>query len=139
MSNLDQHLMNSGESTRLADGYVTTNYAEINKNRPDAKPDSKMYTIELDVLEDYLKLIRAEMENRGVKNKGVRITLGKYPEKSDDPKLKPEYQGYQMVFLSPVDMNQNKTENKDSSAAVSNKGNLEEIPNLNYMGICPPY
>lgn len=135
MSNLEKHLMSPDQSIILAEEYLRTNYVEINSRRPASKPDSKTYSIDLEVLKEYLKLIDEEMEKRGITNKGVRVTLGKYPENLKDPKLNPEYLGYQMIFFSPTDLdeNQNKSINKEASPKS------DEIPDLNYMNVTPPF
>lgn len=139
MNDLEKHLMTSKESKILAEAYDKTNYAEINKNRPPGKPDSNMYTIELNILKDYLKLIDEEMEKCGIKNKGVRVTLGKYPENSQDPKLNPKYLGYQTIFFSAVDLDENNEENKSTESEKQCLGAPDDIPNMNYMHVTPPW
>lgn len=137
MSNLEKHLIDSIESKKLVEEYDKTIYPEMNKNRPSTKPESKSYNIDLEVLQEYLKMISAEMDKKGIVNKGVKITLGKYPEKSADPKLNPDFLGYQMAFISPLDLTQS-AKNIVSSNDFSASKSLEDLPNLNYMGISPP-
>ena len=132
MSNLKDHLITAEESAALAGAYTNSNYAEINRLRPAGKPDSKVYRIDLAVLQDYIDLINREMEARGIKEKGIKITLGKYPDKSTDPRLKKEYEGYQMVFFSPADMAE------ESIPPKMTMGKMGEIPDLNFMDISPP-
>ncbi|WP_126340429.1 hypothetical protein [Kaistella jeonii] len=139
MSNLEKHLISAEQTKVLAEEYIKSNYAEINKKRPESKPDSKMYSIDLDVLQEYLQLISDEMEKRGVKNKGVKVSLGKYSEYSKDPKLKPEYLGYQMIFFSPTDLGRGQSENRNAIDEMDAASNMDEIPDLNYMNITPPY
>ena len=138
MSNLQKHLMSSRESKKLVENYDNSNYQEINRGRPTDKPDSKSYSIDLEVLQEYLKMISAEMDKIGVSKKGVRINLGKYPSKSEDSRLDPDYQGYQMVFISPADLDQKAHKNMVSTDEQSASRGLEDIPNLNYMNISPP-
>ena len=139
MSNLEKHLMTAQQGKVLADEYAKSIYAEINKGRPANKPDSKIYSLELDVLEDYLKYIRAEMEKRGIAEKGVQITLGKYADVSKDPKLNPEYYGYQMVFIGPIDLSQRNCEDNNQTDELCSDANLDDVPNLNYMHLSPPH
>ena len=138
MSKLENHLINSKECEKLVSEYDQSNYKEINRHRSPQKPDSKTYSIDLEILQDYLKLISSEMEKKGIQKKGVQISLGKYPEKSSDPKLNPEYLGYQTVFISPVDLNLSATKSKGSSHEETEDTSLAGIPNLNYMNLCPP-
>lgn len=138
MSKLENHLINSKECEKLVSEYDQSNYKEINRHRSPQKPDSKTYSIDLEVLQDYLKLISSEMEKKGIKKKGVLISLGKYPEKSSDPKLNPEYLGYQTVFISPVDLNGSANESKESPDEETEDTSLAALPNLNYMNLCPP-
>lgn len=137
MKDLNQHLMSAKESKILVAEYDNSNYAQINKNREDGKPDSKMYTIDLSILKDYLNMIEEKMENQGIQNKGVRVTMGKYPLKTDDPKINAKYLGYQTIFFSAVDLDgkelQNNLAKSDQELAAP-----EEIPNMNYMHITPP-
>lgn len=138
MKDLEQHLLSSKQSKVLAETYDRTNYAEINKSRSPEKPDSKMYTVELSILKEYLKLIEDEMDKHGIKEKGVRVTLGKYPVKSDDPKLDPKYLGYQTIFFSAVDLD-NHAEKNTGNTSNKDAGSTEDIPDMNYMHITPPW
>ena len=138
MSKLENHLINSKECEKLVSEYDQSNYKEINRHRSPQKPDSKTYSIDLEILQDYLKLISSEMEKKGIQKKGVQISLGKYPEKSSDPKLNPEYLGYQTVFISPVDLNGSASKSKESTHEEAEDTSLAALPNLNYMNLSPP-
>lgn len=134
MSNLEKHLITGRKADELAKAYEKSNYIAINDKRPGQKPDSKYYIYDLEVLQDYLNLIREGMEKRGIKNKGVRISLGKYPDNGFDPRLNPLYNGYQTIFFS--------AENLDSVSEKEHaKGteSQEELPNLDFGQLCPPY
>lgn len=136
MSNLKNHLIDSKQAEILSKIYEQSNYAEINKKRDSSKPDSKYYTYDLEVLQDYINLIRVEMEKKGIRKKGIRITLGKYPEKSFDARLNPNYLGYQTIFFSPENL-----EVSISGKAMANtpdSGGVSDLPNLDFGGICPP-
>lgn len=132
MSNLQKHLITKGESEVLAREYEISNYAAINKIRPAAKPDSKTYTYELEVLQDYINLIRDGLEKEGVKNKGIKISLGKYPESGFTDRLDPKYKGYQTVFFTAVDLD-DKSENESDKKKGSGG-----LPGLDFGQLCPP-
>lgn len=132
MSNLQKHLITKSESEVLAREYETSNYAAINKIRPAAKPDSKTYTYELEVLQDYINLIRDGLEKEGVKNKGIKISLGKYPESGFTDRLDPKYKGYQTVFFTAVDLD-DKSENESDKKKGSGG-----LPGLDFGQLCPP-
>ncbi|MGA9212199.1 hypothetical protein [Kaistella sp.] len=133
MSELGKHLITKKETDVLATEYEKTNYAAINTKRPATKPDSKYYTYDLEVLQEYINMIREGMEKTGIKNKGIRITLGKYPEDHFDPRLNSAYSGYQTIFFSPEDLDSSK---QKISAGTDDR---EGLPNLNFGQICPPY
>lgn len=134
MSKLEKHLITQKESILLAAEYEKSNYESINQKRPINKPDSKYYIYDLDVLQEYITLIRDGMEKKGIKNKGIRITLGKYPEKNFDERLNPLYKGYQTIFFSPENLDFS-TESKD---VLNKTKGINELPNLNFGQICPP-
>lgn len=135
MNALEKHLITKKESDQLATEYEKTNYAAINAKRPPEKPDSKYYTYDLEILQEYINMIREGMEKMGIKNKGIRITLGKYPDGQFDPRLNPLYKGYQTIFFSPEDMGAAE-DTKENSGKVSAP---EELPGLNFGQLCPPY
>ena len=135
MSNLEKHLISKKESKLLAVEYEKSNYEAINQKRPADKPDSKVYIYELEVLQDYINLIRDGMEKKGIKNKGIKITLGKYPEHDSDRRLNPIYKGYQTIFFS--EENLGFSMGNDQASRRGQEG--EELPDLNYGQICPPY
>lgn len=138
MSKLEKHLISSRECSKLVKNYDETIYREINRSRPPSQPESKIYTLELEVLQDYLKMISEEMDKLGIKNKGVKINLGKYPDSSSDPKLDPDFLGYQMVFISPADLDQKSQTMLDATSQGNLNRGVEDISNLNYMNISPP-
>ena len=134
MSTLKKHLITKEESKALSIEYEKSNYAAINAKRPAERPDSKTFSYDLEVLQEYINLIRDGMEKRGITKKGIKITLGKYPEINVDPRLDPIYNGYQTIFFSPEDMDSSK---EDES--LSRNTEVEDLPNMNYGEIRPPY
>ena len=134
MKDLENHLITKEESSVLASEYEKSNYAVINAKRPGKKPDSKSYVYDLEILQDYINLIREEMEKRGVKKKGIKINLGKYPDNGFGDRLNPIYKGYQTIFFSPVNM-----DSASVAERICDDSDLEKLPNLDYGQLCPPY
>lgn len=139
MSNLEKHLISAQDCEVYSEEYINTNYVEINKNRPTEKPDSSYYFIELDVLQEYLKMIDAEMGEKGVKRKGVKVCLAKYPEKSSDSKLNQDYLGYQTIYFAPIDLTDKISADMNKFVETETAKDMDDTPNLNYMGISPPH
>ena len=134
MNTLKKHLISSKEGELLAVEYENSNYAEINSKRAKSKPDSKSYIYELEILQDYINLIRDGMDKIEIKNKGIKISLGKYADSALDSRLNPLYEGYQTIFFSPHDLDSN---SRAKSANVV--GKVEELPYLNFGQLCPPH
>ncbi|WP_126337105.1 hypothetical protein [Kaistella antarctica] len=134
MSNLEKHLITKKESDLLASEYEKTNYGAINSKRPANKPDARHFSYDLEVLQDYINLIREEMGKRGVNKKGIRVTLGKYPDNNFDPRLDPICSGYQTIFFSAENM-----DSAEQIESVSRTNDLEDLPQMNYGQIRPPY
>lgn len=87
-------------------------------------------------------MIEGEMEKRGVKNKGIRVSMGKYPDDYASPNFDPKYRGYQTVFFSAVDLDSVSSEraiSEESGVDSSVSGVLGDIPNMDYGQICPPF
>ncbi|MEC5156455.1 hypothetical protein [Chryseobacterium sp. MP_3.2] len=137
MSNLKDHLLTAAESKVFAEYYELSNYKEINSRRPVDSPDSKTYSIDLNILKEYIALIETEMHKKGIINKGIKVTMGKYPQKSDDVKIRPEYLGYQTIFFSAIDLGN--IEMKTNNITSLLEDDAEDIPDMNYMNITPPF
>lgn len=133
MSNLKKHLINSRESQQLSHEYESSNYAAINEGRPSAKPDAKTFIYDLEVLQEYINLIREGLEKNGVKNKGVKVSLGKYPEAGFTDRLDPKFKGYQTIFFSAVNLDD--AENSNDS---DKENGGEDLPHLDFGQLCPP-
>lgn len=72
-----------------------------------------------------------------MKNVGIKIYLGKYPANHPANRMaKPEYAGYQTVFLMPTAKKQN-TENSRSATSEENE-NIEDIQPMNMTNLSPP-
>lgn len=134
MKDLEKHLITKEESSLLTSEYDKSNYAAINAKRPGKKPDSKSYIYDLEILQDYINLIRDGMDKKGVKKKGIKINLGKYPDNGFGDRLNPMYKGYQTIFFSPENMDP-----ASASLSLRDDSDVEELPNLDYGQLCPPY
>lgn len=134
MNELKKQLITSKESELLTIEYDNSNYAAINAKRPNKKPDSKFYIYDLEILQEYINLAREGMEELGIKNKGIRVSLGKYPDEGFGDRLNPLFKGYQTIFFSPENLDL-RMEGKGSNDETG----LEGIPNLDYGQICPPW
>ncbi|WP_226064779.1 hypothetical protein [Kaistella polysaccharea] len=132
MSDLEKHLITGEDCQILAKEYERTNYAVINNSRKHDKPDSKYYTFDLEVLQDYINVIREGLEKKGIKNKGIRVNLGKYPEERFNEKLDPAYLGYQTVFFSATSIE------PDSMISPQRTEDEKDLPGLNFGQLCPP-
>lgn len=136
MSNLKDHLIDAKQAEILSKEYEASNYAAINRSRTPSNPDSRFYIYDLEVLQDYINLIRTEMEKIGIRKKGIRISLGKYPEKKFDSRLNPDYLGYQTIFFSAENMDV--PDSKKAVATMVDSESIAGLPNLDFGGICPP-
>jgi hypothetical protein len=138
MSDLNKHLIDSVQSNILAQEYETSNYAQINSRRPSSKPDAKTFTYDLEVLQDYINLVREEMELLGIKNKGIKISLGKYPEGDFDKRLNPLFKGYQTIFFSAENLSNAVEDNTIGDSTSAKAKGIEDLPILDFGQLCPP-
>ncbi len=133
---LKDHLIDRKKSEILKNEYLESNYRTINTSRPYDKPDSRMYTFDLDIMQQYLDLIRDEMEKQGIRKKGIRITMAKYPT-ADFSDVKPKYAGYQTIVISAADLDA-VPENTEGKQGFVEPASLD-IPEMNFSTITPPY
>ena len=66
------------------------------------------------------------------------VYSGKYPEKSDNPKIKKEYLGYQTLFISALDLGDSSAKNLLLDQQGESIKSTEDIPDFNYMSLTPP-
>ena len=83
-------------------------------------------------MQDFINLIRDDMEKRGIRRKGIRISLGKYPDISFDPRLNPDFLGYQTIFFSGEDMDGVSATDRVESAPIP------DGPVLDFGSFSPP-
>lgn len=137
MSNLSQNLISPEKCAALANEYYKSTYADINRNRPDDKPDSKEYIFQLSVVKEYIQFIESEMQRKGIRNMGIKVSMGKYPENASDPQLDPRLKGYQTVFFQAADLD---SKEQITAQDHNTKGSpATEIPGMNYGNLRPPY
>lgn len=101
ISALSQHLISATQAKVLSDEYNQKNYKMVNVGK--SLPETTEVYYDIEVLEDYLKYVKAEAKKNKIKNVGIAIAFGQYPNnKSFDSRLKQEYQGKQTVYLKAV-------------------------------------
>jgi len=134
-------LISYREGRILYDEYSRTNNAILTKYR-NGDPDSRWYWFSVEDLEGYIHYVKETAKKQHLKNPGIRIYMGKYPMNHPRNKMaKPEYAGYQTIFLVPTSQNlNNESPNVKSRAIIStdeNK-NLTDMEVLNMTNLAPP-
>lgn len=134
-------LISSREGRVLYDEYSRTNNVILTQYR-NGEPDSRWYWFSVEDMEGYIKYIKETARKQKLKNPGIRIYMGKYPVNHPKSKMaKPEYAGYQTIFLVPTAQNLK----KDSTTAMSRSmkstdenTNVTEMQYLNMTNLAPP-
>ncbi|KXH83247.1 hypothetical protein AU378_12590 [Chryseobacterium kwangjuense] len=134
-------LISPAEGRVLYDEYSKTNDIVLTKYR-NGQPDSRWYWFSVEDMEGYLKYVKETAKKRNLKNPGIRIYMGKYPLNHPKGKMaKPEYAGYQTIFLVPTAQNQRKdNENvmSRSMRTLDENANLGDVERLNMTNLAPP-
>lgn len=95
---LSQHLISAAQAKVLSDEYTNKNYRVLNVGKSD--PETKEVYYDIEVLQDYIDYVKAEAKKKKIKNVGITIAFGQYPNNQNfDSRLKKEYQGKQTVYL----------------------------------------
>lgn len=140
-SNFREKLISNDERRILFDEYSKTNKQVLMDSR-NGEPDSRSYWFSLEDLEGYINFVKQESAGKNLKNLGIRIYLGKYPTNYDVQKMaKPEYAGYQTIFLVPTasrDTASGLRPNVSKQSAADNNMDIESIPGMNFTGMTPP-
>ncbi|MCT2408614.1 hypothetical protein NZD88_13780 [Chryseobacterium antibioticum] len=134
-------LISYREGRVLYDEYSKTNNIILTRAR-NGEPDSRWYWFSVEDLEGYLQYVKETAKKQKLKNPGIRIYMGKYPMNHPKSKMaKPEYAGYQTIFLVPTAQNRK----KDSTTAMSRtmksteeNTNVTEMEVLNMTNLAPP-
>lgn len=101
ISPLSQHLISATQAKVLSDEYTQKNYKMVNVGK--SLPETTEVYYDIEVLEEYLNYVKAEAKKNKIKNIGIAIAFGQYPNnKNFDSRLKQEYQGKQTVYLKAV-------------------------------------
>lgn len=129
-------LLDEDEEDVLLSAFENTTLPILNDLREDGQEESRYFIFEIDVLEAYLRKIKREMSAMYIVKQGIRISLARYPEISDDTRINPLYLGRQTVFISPEDMDLGTVGTGNEVRYLSEK--VQGIKSLNFGGICPP-
>ena len=136
----EKKLISYKEGTVLFDEYSKTNNQILTKFR-NGEPDSRWYWLSIEDLEGYIKYVKDNAKGHNPENLGLRIYLGKYPNNYPKEKMaKPEYAGYQTIFIVPTAKMQPQENVKSFSSlrSVDENADLSSISALNMLNLAPP-
>lgn len=133
-------LISQEEAKVLFDEYSRTNNMILTKAR-NGNPDSRWYWFSIEEMESYIQYVKTNAEKQNLKDVGIRIYLGKYPESHPKNRMaKPEFGGYQTVFLMPT-----AKRSQDSLSSQQRRGvimdeneDVENIQPMNMTNLSPP-
>jgi hypothetical protein len=124
----------------LFDEYTNTNNRILTESR-NGQPDSRWYSFTIEEMEGYIKYVKENAEKQNLKNVGIKIYMGKYPANHPVNKMaKPEYAGYQTIFLMPTAIK----ESSDADMKSRSRGEtdesekIESIQPMNMTNLSPP-
>ena len=129
-------LLNQDEEEEVNLNFNSEILPILNENRTGTGDESTQFIYDLETLEAYISFIKKEMSALNVQKKGIRITLGKYPETSEDERINPLYLGRQMAYISAENMDLGEVGEGREKRTLSER--IAGIPSLNFGGICPP-
>lgn len=134
-------LISYREGRVLFDEYTRTNHEALTKYR-NGEPDSRWYWFSLEDMEGYIKYVKENARKQNLKNPGIRIYMGKYPLNHPKNRMaKPEYAGYQTIFLAPT-AQKKKRDNAMSRSATSatseENTDVPSIESMNMTNLAPP-
>ncbi|WP_131327830.1 hypothetical protein [Chryseobacterium vrystaatense] len=134
-------LISYREGRVLYDEYSRTNNAILTKYR-NGEPDSRWYWFSVEDMEGYLHYVKETARKQKLKNPGIRIYMGKYPMNHPKGKMaKPEYAGYQTIFIVPTAQNRKSESTTTISRTVTSTDenkNVTEMEVLNMTNLAPP-
>jgi len=123
------------EGQVLFDEYSRTNNEILTRSR-NGDPDSRWYWFSVEDMEGYIKYIKENTDKQGLKNVGIRIYMGKYPANHPVNRMaKPEYAGYQTIFLVPT--TQTNDPQKRNEMSDENE-DVQSIQPMNMTNLAPP-
>ncbi|PIF43700.1 hypothetical protein CLU96_0612 [Chryseobacterium sp. 52] len=134
-------LISYKEGRILYDEYSRTNNVVLTRSR-NGEPDSRWYWFSVEDMEGYIKYVKETAKKQNLKNPGIRIYMGKYPMNHPKNKMaKPEYAGYQTIFLVPTAQNKKKDSSRVMSRNMTSSDentNVNEMKVLNMTNLAPP-
>ena len=136
----EKKLISYKEGTLLYDEYSKTNNEILTKFR-NGEPDSRWYWLSLEDLEGYIQYVKQNAKEQKLENLGLRIYLGKYPLDYPKEKMaKPEYAGYQTIFIVPTTKSSVTGNVKQLSRATSIEENINitSMAAMNMVNLAPP-
>lgn len=131
-----QKLITHQDAQVLFDEYTKTNNKILTESR-NGQPDSRWYSFTIEEMEGYIQYVKEQAKEKNIKNVGIKIYMGKYPANHPTNKMaKPEYAGYQTIFLMPT----TKKENTDTRRgdATDEFEKIESIQPMNMTNLSPP-
>lgn len=131
-------LISYREGRVLFDEYTRTNHEVLMMSR-NGEPDSRWYWFSLEDMEGYIKYVKENAKKQKLKNPGIRIYMGKYPMNHPKNRMaKPEYAGYQTIFLVPTAQQRNRINAKSRSASTEENTDVPSIESMNMTNLAPP-
>ncbi|NIF05724.1 hypothetical protein F3J23_09725 [Chryseobacterium sp. Tr-659] len=133
-------LISYREARVLYDEYSRTNDMVLTKYR-NGEPDSRWYWFSLEEMEGYIRYVKENAKKQKLKNVGIRIYMGKYPVNQPKNRMaKPEYAGYQTIFLVPTSKKdkRNNTKVMSRTTATDENTTVESIEPMNMTNLAPP-
>lgn len=133
-------LITKEEARVLFDEYSRTNNMILTQAR-NGNPDSRWYWFSLEEMESYIQYVKENADKQNLKDVGIRIYLGKYPENHPSDKMaKPEFAGYQTVFLMPTSkMTQDSISSRQRRGVITDENqDVENIQPMNMTNLSPP-
>lgn len=131
-------LISYREGQILFDEYTRTNNAILTKFR-NGEPDSRWYWFSLEEMEGYIKYVKENAKKQKLKNVGIRIYMGKYPANHPKNRMaKPEYAGYQTIFLVPTSQRRLKEKTMSRTETSDENTDVQSIDPMNMTNLAPP-
>ena len=131
-------LISYREGRVLFDEYTRTNHEILTKYR-NGEPDSRWYWFSLEDMEGYIKYVKETAKKQKLKNPGIRIYMGKYPVNHPKNRMaKPEYAGYQTIFLVPTSQKRKRDNAMARTEATEENTDVPSIESMNMTNLAPP-
>ncbi|MCY0968969.1 hypothetical protein [Chryseobacterium wangxinyae] len=134
-------LITHKEAQVLFDEYTKTNNRVLAASR-NGQPDSRWYSFTIEEMEGYIKYVKESAKKQNLKNVGIKIYMGKYPVDHPVNKMaKPEYAGYQTIFLMPTakkERSSNANMKSRGTESTDDNEKIESIQPMNMTNLAPP-